>query len=219
MIVLLGLAGCSAVRFERAETDASNEADADVDEPAEGERARDPETSPPRACDQGSIIVHETFAGDEWPAAWLPEEPGESWVERHAGYLLAPVGASHGRTLLRSFGDIDVAIRFVPSASQTFSLELRGHNENKDAIVVRSHATGSEPQWLRARVWNDSVGTHLEVREWAAAEPEPSEWRGWVDHSAAVLGALSLYVQAYAGDAPLRVEEILVCPAVLATDS
>jgi hypothetical protein len=148
----------------------------------------------------------------EWPQAWLPIDSGESWVESGAGYLLADPGTSHGRALYAPFGDIDVAVRWVPSPDQELRIALRGDVENKPATIVEAHAVGSpRAQWLRARVWNELGTTRLVVHEWFDGEPEPEGWLRSVVASAGPVGTFSLVAVDHGGATPIRVEEVLIC--------
>ncbi len=217
MLLCLFAAGCRDVRVEGDDV---------ADAAREGEEVAPPghdQATPraPRSCDVGAPIVQETFAGGDWPAAWLTVGLGESWVEGAFGFLRAEVGASHGRTIHAPFGDIDVAVRFRSSADQALHVILRGDVENKPAIVVEGHRVGSSnrARWLRARVWDELGTTRLEVHEWFDGEPEPQGWLGSVVDVAEPVGTFALLASEHDGQLPVRIEEILICPLATSTDA
>lgn len=212
------LCACTEVRVEpgREGDDTGGEPRRIVDPSAPA----DSSPRAPRGCQAAIPIVEESFARPSWPSAWLPAGEGKSWVDDNAGYLLASVGESHARTLYAPFGDIDVAVRWVPSGDQSFQLKLRGDVENKDATIVEGHAVGNplRRQWLRARIWSELGTTRVEVHEWFDGDPEPEGWLASVAGPTGPVGTFSLMATEHGGQVPIRVEEVVVCPLVVGTE-
>lgn len=217
---LLLTSACAELRIER-DAELRDYADDPSEHGAAPAESASQPARVPRSCDAGEqLIVQEAFTKNAWPQAWLATDGGHSWVESGAGFLAADPAASHGRALYAAFGDIDVAVRWVPSPEQQFHLVLRGDVENKPATTVEGHAVGSpRAQWLRARVWNGLGTTRLEVHEWFDGEAEPEGWLRSNVESAGPVGTFSLLAQEDGGATPVRIEEVLICTLVVGTDA
>lgn len=105
---MLALTGCVTVR----QVD-------DADEGGGGASVEAPPTDAP-LCETGEPpMVHERFdVTESWPAAWMPVDLGQSWIEDGDGYMAALPGAHHKRLLEVTFVDIDMRVRFALGATE-----------------------------------------------------------------------------------------------------